>query len=190
VARRRPTAIDPRGGEGIQAQRPTRTRLTTSAGAIAALALAGGDAVIHGGDLVVFVTVLAAAGTLLLLLGVIFRRPAAIPWSLVSTGAAYAIGRQGNPVVDGGAAVVGALLLLAAELAAWSIEDDARIETEPALVTHRAVVVAVLVASALLIDFVLLGTAAVSAATGVLLAAAGVIAAVGAVAIVLRLVRA
>ena len=86
--------------------------------------------------------------------------------------------------------VVGVLLLLAAELASWSIEHDARIRTEPALALRRAATLAALCVAALLVNVMLLGTAGVAAGAGVLLAAVGVAAAVTAVAIVLRLVRA
>ena len=129
-------------------------------------------------------------GCAVLLLGLAFRRPTAIPWAVLLTAAAYVTGRQGSGGVDGGAAVVGALLLLAAELASWSVEDDARIAAEPALTAHRALVTGGLVASALLIGFVLLCTAAVTTSAGLAVAVAGVAAAVTSVAVVLRLVRA
>ncbi len=109
---------------------------------------------------------------------------------MLLTGAAYLVGREGSSIVDGGAAIVGAVLLLAAELASWSIEHDTRIHTEPRLVTRRAATVALLVTGALLVNFLLLGAAAVSASAGLVLAVAGVAAAVAAVAIVLRMVRA
>ena len=81
-------------------------------------------------------------------------------------------------------------LLLAAELASWSIEHDARIRSEPSLIVRRDATLAGSTAVALLVNFVLLATAAVSASAGILLAAVGVAAAVTAVAVVLRLVRA
>ena len=132
----------------------------------------------------------AIAALALLLVGLLFRRPFAIPWSILLVAAAYLVGREGSSVVDGFAAVVGVLLLLSAELASWSIEHDARIQTEPSLAVRRAAIIGVLIAGALLVDFVLLGTAAVSSGAGVLLAIVGVAAAVGAVAVVLRMVRA
>jgi hypothetical protein len=132
---------------------------------------------------------LAVGGCVLLLLGLVLRRSAAIPWAILLTAAAYVTGREGSGAVDGGAAIVGALLLLSAELAAWSIEHDARIADEPALTAHRIFVTVALVASALLIGFVLLGAAAVTTSTGLVVAVAGVAAAVTSVAIVLRLVR-
>jgi small-conductance mechanosensitive channel len=144
----------------------------------------------HGGRFTLLVIALAAAALAILLVGLVFRRPLAIPWAVLLTGAAYLVGREGSSVVDGLAAVVGALLLLSAELASWSIEDDARIQTEPSLTLRRLGIIGLLVAGALLVDFILLGTAAVSASAGLLLAAIGVAAAVAAVTVVLRLVRA
>ena len=93
-------------------------------------------------------------------------------------------------MVDGWAALVGVALLLAAELAFWSIEHDRRIRTERALVVRRVWTLVMLAAAALFVDFVLLAAAAVTASAGVLLAAVGVAAAVAAVAVVLRLARA
>jgi hypothetical protein len=81
------------------------------------------------------------------------------------------------------------LLLLAAELAIWSIEHDARIAEEGSLTTRRIVTLAFLGAAALLMNFLLLGTAAISASASVVLAAAGVAAAVSALVVVLRLTR-
>lgn len=164
--------------------------MITGLGALIALLFAGIDAVVHGGNLRTPVAVIAAGATLLLLFGLVRRRPLAIPWSVLLTAVAYMIGREGSPAVDGGAAIVGALLLLSAELASWSIAHDARIQAEPRLVAWRASVIGVLVLGALLVNFLLLGAAAVSASTGLVVAASGVVAAVAAVAIVLRLVRA
>lgn len=132
----------------------------------------------------------ALAGLLGLAIGIVMRWPSLIPWALLATGAGYLSGREGRAVVDGWAAVVGVLLLLAAELASWSIEHDARIRTERRLLMRRIVTLAALTAAALLVNFLLLATAALSAPAGILLAMAGVGAAVLAVGIVLRLLRA
>jgi hypothetical protein len=127
-------------------------------------------------------------GIVVLALGIVFRWPAAIPWALLLAGAGYLAGREGRSLVDGWAAAVGVLLLVAAELATWSIEHDARIRTERALLVRRSATLAGLACVALLVNFLLLATAAVAASAGVVLAAIGVAAAVGAVAVVLRLV--
>ena len=131
-----------------------------------------------------------AAGLVLLGLGLVLRWPTTIPWSVLLVGGGYLLAREGNSIVDGWAAVVGVLLLLAAELASWSIEHDARIEAEPSLVVRRLATLAGLIAAALLVNFMLLAAAGVSASSGVVLAAVGVAAAVASVAVVLRLLRA
>lgn len=132
---------------------------------------------------------LAALGCALLALGLALRQPETIPWAILLTAAAYVTGREGGAGVDVGAAVMGALLLLSAELASWSIDHDARIAQEPSLTTYRLLVIGLLVAGALVLGFVLLGAAAATTATGLTVAAVGVAAAVAAVALVLRLVR-
>jgi hypothetical protein len=131
-----------------------------------------------------------AAGLALLALGLVLRWPTTIPWSILLVGGGYLLAREGNSVVDGWAAAIGVLLLLAAELASWSIEHDPRIEAEASLVRRRIATLSALIAAALLINFMLLATAGVAASSGVLLAAVGVAAAVAAVAVVLRLLQA
>ena len=131
-----------------------------------------------------------AVGFALLVAAVVLRWPTLVHWGVLMAGAAYLVGREGKAVVDGWAAVVGVLLLLAAELASWSIEHDARIPSERSLAVRRVVTLALLTGGALLVNFLLLGTAAVAASSGVVIAAIGVGAAVAAVAIVLRLSRA
>jgi len=126
----------------------------------------------------------------LLALGIVLRWPSMIPWTVVLAGAGYLTAREGKDLVDGWAAVVGVLLLLAAELASWSIEHDTRIRTEPALALRRVATLAALCGAALLVNVMLLGMAGIAASAGVLIAAAGVAAAVSAVALVVRLLRA
>jgi hypothetical protein len=132
----------------------------------------------------------ASAGLVLLAGGLIVRWPLTIPWAVLFAGGGYLLAREGNAAVDGWAAAIGVVLLLAAELASWSIEHDARIRTEPSLVQRRIATLGALVAGALFVNFVLLGAAGLAAPAGVLLAAVGVAAAVAAVAVVLRLLRA
>jgi hypothetical protein len=132
---------------------------------------------------------LAGVALFLLALALVARWPNAVPWAVLVAAAAYLTGRSSGSVVDGWAAVAGALLLLAAELASWSIDDDPRLQAERSLTLRRAVTLAVLVLVALFVDFVLLATAAVSSSAGVLVAAVGVAATVAAVTLVLRLLR-
>ena len=158
---------------------------------LALAVLAGADAysVASAGRLAPVSAVGSVVGLALLAGGIALRWPTTIPWAVLASGGGYLAGREGRALVDGWAAVVGVALLLASELATWSIEHDARIRTEPALLARRIATLAGLAGVAMLVNFLLLGTAAVSASAGVLLAAVGVAAAVGAVAVVLRLAR-
>jgi len=131
----------------------------------------------------------AGAGAVVLAAGIALRLPVAIPWGVGLAGAGYAVAREHHAVVDGWATVVGATLLLAAELAAWSIEHDRRIRAERAVVVRRIAALAALVAASALLGFVLVGAAAVSTSTGIALTTLGAASAVAAVAVVLRLLR-
>jgi hypothetical protein len=189
MARRDAAAGHSRGGTGIQALRPARARLITAALALAVLAGADAYSVASAGRLAPVAAAGSVVGLGLLAGGIVLRWPTTIPWAILASGGGYLAGREGRAVVDGWAAVIGVALLLGAELATWSIEHDARIRTEPALLARRTATLAGLAGVAMLVNFLLLGTAAVSASAGVLLAAVGVAAAVAAVAVVLRLAR-
>jgi hypothetical protein len=150
---------------------------------VAAYALSGADTVGFAGG------TMAGVGTVALLAGIVLRFPFAIPWSVLLVGSGYVLARVHHSVADGWAAIVGAALLLAAELAAWSIASDRRIREERAVLFRQSVTVAALVAGAALVSFLLVGAAAVSATAGLMLTGLGVAASVGAVAVILRLVR-
>jgi hypothetical protein len=145
-------------------------------------AFSGDDAVASAGG------ALAAAGAVALAAAIVLRLPLAVPWAVLFAGSGYVVAHIHDSVVDGWAAVIGAALLLAAELAAWSIASDRRIREERAVVLAQSLAVAALVATAGVLSFVLVGAAAVSAAAGLLLTGIGVAAAVAAVAVILRLV--
>ena len=162
--------------------------MITGALALAAIGAVFAYSASTAGKLELVTLTAGSLGVAILAVAIALRWPAAIPWSVLAAGGAYLAGREGRSLVDGWAAVVGALLLVAAELASWSIEHDKRIRTERALVIRRSATLAGLACVALLVNFLLLGAAAVAASAGVVLAAIGVAAAVGAVAVVLRLV--
>jgi hypothetical protein len=150
-----------------------------------------GAYVIHGaGGLAGAAEIASAVALVLLATAVAFRVPGLVPWAVAAAAAGYIATRTGHRVVDGWAAVVGAGLLLAAELAFWAAGEDVRIHTERAVVLRRAATLAALVAAGLVTGFLLLAAAAVSSASGVAVAAVGVAAAIGAVGLALRLLRA
>jgi hypothetical protein len=188
AARRRP-AGRARGGEGIQALRPARARLIPALATAVAAALVAGYTFWLGGRYGALAAALAAAGLVLLALALVRRAHGAVPWAVALLGAGYVLALGGRHTVDGWAAAVGGTLLLTAELAVWSIEHDARVHEEAAVLRRRLAALAGLVAGALLLGMLVVSAAAFSGASGILVATAGVAAAVLAVAIVLRLVR-
>jgi len=142
-----------------------------------------------GGSYQVAADITGGLALVLLALALVMRWPSLVAWTILLAGTGYLAGRHGNGVVDGWATVIGVLLLLAAELAFWSIDHNARIRSERSLAIRRVVTLVALCGVALFVNFLLLATAAVSASSGVILAAVGVAAAVAAVSMVLRLVR-
>jgi hypothetical protein len=144
---------------------------------------------VRGGSYEVAADITGGLALGLLLLAIVGRWPSLVPWAVLAAGTGYLAGRQGKGVVDGWASVIGVLLLIAAELALWSIDHNARVRSERSLTVRRIVTLVGLAAAALLVNFMLLATAAVSASSGLILAAAGVAAAVAAVSMVLRLAR-
>jgi hypothetical protein len=174
----------------MRALRPPRARLVPALGSLAAAAAVGAYALGLGGRFLPVTEALVPVGLAVLALGLVLRWPGTVPWAVALVGTGYVLSRSGHLTVDGLSAVVGTALLLAAELASWSIEHDARIHEERAVLVRRVATLAVLVVLALLLNVVVVGAAAVAAPAGLLLAAVGVAAAVAAVAVVVRLVRA
>jgi hypothetical protein len=129
----------------------------------------------------------AGLSLVVLLVALVMRWPSAIPWSVAVLAATYLAGRTGHATVDGRAAIVGVLLLLAAELASWSVDVDKRITTERPLIVRRAGTLLGLCVLALIANFMLLATSALSASSSAALATIGTAAAVAAVALVVRM---
>ncbi|HEY6961793.1 MAG TPA: hypothetical protein VI408_07900 [Gaiellaceae bacterium] len=154
-----------------------------------ALAVVAAYTATAGGRLAVVGASLAGAGAFVLLAGVALRIPLLVPWAVILAGGGYLAGREHHSVADGWAPVVGAALLLAAELASWSIEHEARIHETRTLVVRQATILVALVAGAAVVSFVLVGTAAISLSAGVLVSAVGVAAAVASIGVVVRLLR-
>ena len=163
--------------------------MITGTGAVAAVAATAALSAAQAGRYGALADALGGAALVLLAFALALRLARIVPWVVLAAGAAYLTGRAGNSVVDGKATLVGAALLLAAELAVWSIEHDARIVAERALTIRRIARLAGLVGAAFLVNVMLLGAAGVSAESDVLLAAVGVAASVSAIALIVRLAR-
>jgi hypothetical protein len=113
-----------------------------------------------------------------------------LPWPILLIGVAYAIplfvrGRG----IDEGAPLVGAGLLLSAELAAWSFDERWKIRAERAVLVARGVAVALLVLGALAASALVLALAAAPIGGGLAWTVLGAAAAVVVVGLAARLGR-
>ena len=113
-----------------------------------------------------------------------------LPWALLCLGGAYAIGIivRGD-ALDGAAPLVGAGMLLCAELAAWSIDERHRIAAERAVVAGRAGAVGALLVASLVCGALVVSLAALPGGGGFGWTLLGAAAAVLAVSVAVRLAR-
>ena len=130
--------------------------------------------------------ILFLGGAGALLLGFVLVRGAdeLLGSALLLLGAAYVLGLLvGRHSLDDAAPLVGAGLLLSAELATWSLELRFRVALDPALRLQRARAVGLLVVAGLAAASLVLVVAATSVGGGLAWAVLGSAAALGAVAL-------
>jgi hypothetical protein len=178
------------GGVGIQALRQARTRLIL--GTLAALVYGGLVAYVctRKPQIVGLLATLGGLGGLLLLLVLVQRWDELLPWSLLLVAGAYAVAiaaRGGE--VDEAAPLVGAGLLLCAELATWSLDERLRIGAERSVVLSRAGALAALVLASAAAAALVIGLAAAPVGGGLGWTVLGAAAAVAVVALAVRLAR-
>jgi hypothetical protein len=123
----------------------------------------------------------AALGTLALLVGLFLLGGRGLGISLFLGGAIY-VGFVAHDEghVDGTAPLVAVLLLLCAELAAWSLDERWRMQADAALAWRRGAAVGALALAGLVVSTGVVALSAVPASHGLALTAAGAAAAVGA----------
>lgn len=151
--------------------------------AFAALASADAFGVAAGGTYAPAEIGFAGISFALLALGLGLGRIWPVLWAVAFAGASYAVGRAGHTTIDTRAALVGVLLLLAAELASWSIDAQPRFRIDWRVHARRGAIVAAVAACSIAVDAFVLAAAGVSVTPGVALAAVGSAAAAGAVAL-------
>jgi len=147
---------------------------------VAAIAIAA------GGRFAPLADAAAAASLVVLAIGLAFRSAATVPWAVLLAAVAYLAGREGSAAVDGRAAGVGVLLLLAAELATWSADEHPRLRPDRAVVLRRVFLLGALAAAAFLVDVLVLAASGLSTSGGTPVAAVGTAAAVAALALAVR----
>lgn len=130
-----------------------------------------------------------APGLVVLVIALVLGWSVLVPWSVVSLGAAYAVSLHGSDAIDGRAPAVGALLVLVAELAYWSVERRTPIGDEAGLHLRRAASVLATTAAAAAVGTALLTATAVPLGGSVALDGLGLAAAAAAVATLAILAR-
>jgi hypothetical protein len=143
------------------------------------------------GSLPVRVIAAAAGAPALVVLAVALAAgvPALLPWAIVSLGAAYAASLHGVAGIDGRAPVVGALLVLVAELGYWSLERRTPVGDESGLHARRAGAVLALTVAAAALGAALLALTEIPVGGSAAWDALGLAAAAGALATVALLSR-
>jgi hypothetical protein len=148
-----------------------------------ALAEAGDDALVVGVRLV-------AVGLLALMAAVVLGWSSLVAVSLVLLGSAYAVHfALDDPTLDTHAPVVAAGLLLAAELAYWSLEQLQRVRTESREQLRHLAVVAALGLGGLFVGAVLLAVADVVHTRGLAVDLFGAVAAASALLLLVLIAR-
>jgi hypothetical protein len=179
-----------RGGEAVQALRDNRARVVTGAAALAAAGALALWAVAAADTWEAACTAAAAFGVAALAVGLVFGVAVPVGIGIGAVGVAYAIAIAWTDELAPGAVVFGPALLVAAELAYWSLEHRVRISDERPLVARRVTTLGFVVVMSLAVGVLAVGTTAVPVREGVLVLAAGAAAAVAVVALVGALARA
>jgi hypothetical protein len=187
------------GGRRIQAPRIHRPRLKLRKPRPRwARLLRAGGALACAGALVVYpaletpkltwlLWIVAALALLTLVVGLGWRHPPLFLWALALIGVQYASWLEiGTHALDQRAPVVGAGLLLTAELAFDSLEPELGPSTSTAALARLIVIAAVLLVS-VGVDAIVLGATSIPVGGGIALTAVGVTAAVMALGLVFKL---
>ena len=131
---------------------------------------------------------LACVGVAVLALGLALRSSDAIPAAVVVVGGGYAGSLfVGSDDLDLAAPLVGGGLVVAAELAYWSLELRPRVDAEPPVLRRRALLELGAAAASVAAGGALLGIGTARFGGGASWDAVGVVAAVAALALVARL---
>ena len=154
--------------------------MTTAALAVAAYLGVAVDVLLRAGSDDAVLAPAAGLGTLLLLVSLV-AGGRGLGLSLFLAGGiyvAFVVHDEGH--VDGTAPLVAVLLLLCAELAAWSVDERWQMRADEALVWRRGAAVGALALVSLVVSTVVVALSAAPASHGLPWTVAGALAAVGA----------
>ena len=147
------------------------------------------DALARAGSTTGFLAPGAALGTLVLAVALVYRRGLGVALFLGgATYVAFAVSEEPHRV-EPTAPLVAVLLLLCGELAAWSVHERWRIQSDASLAWRRGATVAALGVAGLTAATLVVALSAVPSSHGLALTVAGAAAAVGAAAIGVMVAR-
>jgi hypothetical protein len=112
-----------------------------------------------------------------------------LPWALLMAGIGYGISLVRGGGIDESAPLIGAGVLLAGELATWSMDERYTMRVERGLAVSRALAVAGLVVGGLLVGGLVLALAAAPSGGGLGWTLVGAVSIVALLAVVVRLAR-
>jgi hypothetical protein len=150
----------------------------------------GAAAVLRDGGHDVLLLVIGAAAVVLLLVGLLLRWSAALAVAIALLGAQQATRLGLGPdALDEATPLVAGGLLLAAELAWWSIEPRVPAWAEPRVAVWRVATVALTCVAAMVVSAVVVVAAGAPVAGGTLLLLTGIVAATAALAVLAFVAR-
>jgi hypothetical protein len=175
------------GGGGIQTPRVRWPRLIRIVGALGCATGLGIYPAVEAARFAWLHAGVSIAALVVLAVGFAFRKPSVFLWALVLLGGNYALWLAlGTHALDQRIPIVGAGLLLVAELAFDSLEPEVG-RPEPPVLLARAISLALLVLTATAAGAIVLAVAAIPLSGGVAITGLGALAAVLAVALIMRL---
>jgi hypothetical protein len=176
------------GGGGIQTFSADRTRIATAAGALAIAGILAALPVVYGGDRRRILAAFAVAGIIATVSG-LAGKVAATWWAVAILGAEYAVFVLGRSTVDVRAPVVGAGLLVLAELAQWSLRARVSVRSDTGMGTRQLVDIGVLWLGSLALGSLVVAVGDVGGPGGLGLVVAGIVACSATLGLVFSLTR-
>jgi hypothetical protein len=190
VARRRAAAVRAGGGENIQAPRPRHARLATAAAAVLVAAGLVVSAPLRDPGHELLLLAVGGAGLLVLSAGLASRWSAALAVGVALLGAEQAVRLALGPeALDAWTPLYAGALLLAAELAWWSLEPRVPAWSEPGTGVWRAATVILTCLGGCVVSALVVVASGAPLHGGVGLELVGVLAAAAALAVVAAVAR-
>jgi hypothetical protein len=162
------------GGGSIPTLGATRARVVTAVGALATACVLGVLPAASGGDRRRILAILAATG-IIATLSALAGKTAATWWAVAVFGAEYGVFLFGRDTVDVRAPIVGAGLLVLAELIHWSLRARSSVGNETGMSARHLANLGALCLGSLAFGSVIVAAGVIAVPGGLMLATVGVV---------------